>query len=180
MDDQKIPEVEQQIDLSNAPHGESVTLDLRHGYQDYIAATLGTLNRIQASGYPGDPRKTANLILLEMGGYADSLLPGIDIRECAALYGAALGIALGGYIHSGDMPLVAADQIMAEVYSAMRHTIPLAQQVAAAIADQEQHGLVDAAGQPVSSQSPMGVQIPRIAKKRSKARKVARKMRRKK
>ena len=158
-DQQQQPEEPQ--DILKSPFGSSVTLNLDYGYNDYIAATIDTLNRIQQTGYPGDPQKTANMLIFEIFNYLEGLLPNIDIREAAAFYGAAIGIGVGGHVASGTLPESAGDQIAAVFYAAMRNTIPVAQQLFVAMEDQDEHGLVAPDGSPVSSKAPDG-RIPRM------------------
>lgn len=162
----------------DSPHGEKVTLDLVDGFNGYCQAMEDTLNRIVAAGYPGDPRETCNTMLFEFFNYLEGMLPNIDVREVAAFYGSVIGLGVGGHIYQGNLDRGHEDYLAGIFYTSMKHTMERAMEMHAAMAEAQEHGLVDADGNPLTEFGPSISKLPRPKARRR--RKVGRKRKRKK
>ena len=101
-------------------------LDLLRGEVNYSQGMQSILNKVKIA-YPvkgGDPRKVANMLITETFQYIDGLLPGIDLRESAALFGAVMGLGIAGHISDGVATEEAIPELVEAFASSFINTVP--------------------------------------------------------
>lgn len=102
-------------------------LDLLRGEVCYSEAMQAILGKVKLSyGSKADPRKIANLLITEMYQYLDGILPGIDLRESAALFGAVMGVGLAGHLTNGTITEAVIPELVEAFTSSFINTVPSA------------------------------------------------------
>jgi hypothetical protein len=102
----------------------NLALDLDRGNAAYVNAMQTILGKIRMAGYPGDPRRVANMLITETFQYMDGLLPGVDLAESASLFGAVMGLALAGHIDDGKADAESAVYLTEMFHQSFVNTIP--------------------------------------------------------
>ena len=105
-------------------------LDLTVGHQEYLMAMRTILDKINQIRRPEDPdpKVIANKLITETSAFFAQLLPGIDLREIAAFFGAVLGLEIGGWVSKGKMEeRPATDEIVSIVWASCWETVPRVQ-----------------------------------------------------